>query len=211
MLRSFPTGLSHVSLSLLLCLHLGSSPSLHIPSRSCVAILHCTQLRQFSRASGRIVQVVPTPGPPALSSCVRLCGPALSHKRVASIVSSAPTLLPATLMGSACALRSAACVGGVVISPRAAVHHLLSPVRQRDRLICADLHSRVNLSPAVSATASSTNSSLVPCALRHRISADRPANRVLKRVDHVCFALVSRLAMLAPWAHSRVIIQLPSR
>ena len=107
--------------ALLVCLHLKSSSSTHKPNRSRVAILRCTLLSQFSRASGRIVQVVPIPFHvlqiPAVEFVfvVQL----LSHERVASIVLSTPMYHPAT------------------------VHHLLCPVCHRDLSICADLHSLV--------------------------------------------------------------------
>ena len=106
-----PIGLSQVSLSLLVCLHLGSSSSLHKPSRSCVACLHCTLFSQISRASGRIVQAVPTPGPPDSSS--------LSSSLWSSRLPQACCLdlrAPHRWWPRTC---------GVVSSPRATVHHLL--------------------------------------------------------------------------------------
>ena len=82
------------------------------------------------------------------SSRVRVCGPALSHKRVASIISSAFCDSSPPLSWE---------VRGMVSSPRATVRHLLCRLRHRDLSTCADLHSLCH-SLAISATTSSTNS-----------------------------------------------------
>ena len=105
------------------------------------------------------------------------------------------------------------CIGGVVSSQRAAVHHLLRPVHQRHLPICTDLHSLVGQSLTchfcncfvdnVSVRAKCLLHQL-SCCLRigatgrqpqqnasqrsrlcHCFSADRPSDKMLQCVDHI--------------------------